>query len=70
MKTQLTLDIRRAFLAMSTVALLLLAAMTGTSFLLVWDFNTRLEPLHEQAQILSDAQDRLLNLLVVEQTLL
>lgn len=70
MKTQLTLDIRRAFLAISGVVLLMLLAMTGTSFLLVWDSNARLEPLHEQALILSDAQDRLLNLLMAEQKLL
>ncbi|MFZ0788654.1 MAG: hypothetical protein WAM94_03420, partial [Chromatiaceae bacterium] len=67
MKTQLTFGIRRAFLALSAVVLLMLAALTGISALLIWDSNTRLEPLHQQAEILAEAQNRLLDHLVIEQ---
>jgi two-component system, NtrC family, sensor kinase len=67
MKTQLTFGIRRAFLTLSGVVLLMLAALTGISALLIWDSNTRLAPLHEQAEILAEAQNRLLDHLVIEQ---
>lgn len=70
MSTRLTLDIRRAFLALSAVVLLLLVVLAGISALLIWDSITRLEPLHEQVEVLADTQDKLLNLLVVEQRLL
>jgi C4-dicarboxylate-specific signal transduction histidine kinase len=70
MKTSLTLDIRRVLLVLGGVVLLMLLALTAVSALLVWDSNRRLGPLHQQALILADAQDRLLDHLAVEQGLL
>jgi two-component system, NtrC family, sensor kinase len=67
MKTRFSLDTRRTFLALSGVVILILVCLTGVSVLIIWDSKTRLELLHEQAEMLADAQDKLLNLLVIEQ---
>jgi signal transduction histidine kinase len=69
MKIRLTLDIRRAFIALSGVVLLILAGLTGISVLLIWDSKTRLEPLHQQAAVLADAQSQILDVLALHQTL-
>jgi hypothetical protein len=63
------LNIRRAFIALSGVVLLILAGLTGISVLLIWDSRTRLEPLHQQAAVLADAQSQILDVLALHQTL-
>ena len=67
MKTRFSLDARGIFLALSGLVILILVCLTGISVLVIWDSNTRLALLHEQAENLADAQDKLLNLLVIEQ---
>ena len=67
MKARFSLDARRTFLALSGLVLLILVCLTGISVLIIWDSKTRLELLQQQSEMLTDAQDKLLNLLVIEQ---
>ena len=67
MKIRFRQDARRTFLALSGLVLVILVCLTGISVLFVWDSTTRLELLHEQAEMLADAQDKLLNVLLIEQ---
>jgi two-component system NtrC family sensor kinase len=67
MKSRFNLDVRRIFLLLGAAVLVIVICLTGISGLIIWDSKTRMELLHEQAEMLADAQDKLLNLLVIEQ---